>query len=85
LYDIYHMQIMEGDIIRTIRDNRSGSHTSTPGVCPVGDELDGTQELNWRAVAGAIADTGFAGFVAHEFVRLAIALTAAEAVAACNV
>jgi hydroxypyruvate isomerase len=68
LYDIYHMQIMEGDIIRTIRDNREWiAHFHTGGV-PGRHELDGTQELNWHAVAAAIADTGFAGYVAHEFV-----------------
>src|SRR5207302_1093462 len=56
LYDIYHMQIMEGDIIRTIRDNREWlAHFHTGGV-PGRHELDGTQELNWHAVAAAIAD-----------------------------
>jgi len=86
LYDIYHMQIMEGDIIRTIRDNREWiAHFHTGGV-PGRHELDGTQELNWRAVAGAIADTGFAGFVAHEFVPTRDPLTSLrEAVAVCNV
>ncbi len=68
LYDIYHMQIMEGDIIRTIRDNRDSiAHFHTGGV-PGRHELDATQELNWHAVAAAIADTGFQGYVAHEFV-----------------
>jgi hydroxypyruvate isomerase len=68
LYDIYHMQIMEGDIIRTIRDNIAYiGHFHTGGV-PGRHELDGTQELNWRAIAQAIADLKFEGFVAHEFV-----------------
>jgi len=68
LYDIYHMQIMEGDIIRTIRDNATFiGHFHTGGV-PGRHELDGTQELNWHAIATAIADTGFQGFLAHEFV-----------------
>jgi len=68
LYDIYHMQIMDGDIIRTIRDNiQYLGHFHTGGV-PGRHELDDTQELNWRAVARAIADLGFQGFVAHEFV-----------------
>src|SRR6185369_7893545 len=68
LYDIYHMQIMEGDVIRTIRDNAQYiAHFHTGGV-PGRHELDGTQELNWRAVASAIADTGFTGYLAHEFV-----------------
>jgi len=68
LYDIYHMQIMEGDIIRTIRDNiQYIAHFHTGGV-PGRHELDNTQELNWRAIANAIADLNFQGFVAHEFV-----------------
>jgi hydroxypyruvate isomerase len=68
LYDIYHMQIMEGDIIRTIRDNiQFLGHFHTGGV-PGRHELDDTQELTWRAVARAIADLGFQGFIAHEFV-----------------
>lgn len=67
LYDIYHMQIMEGDIIRTIRDNAAWiAHFHTGGV-PGRHELDGTQELNWHAVTAAIADTGFQGYLAHEF------------------
>jgi len=67
LYDIYHMQIMEGDIIRTIRDNaESIGHYHTGGV-PGRHELDDTQELFYPAIARAIADTGFSGFVAHEF------------------
>jgi len=86
LYDIYHMQIMEGDIIRTIRENREWiAHFHTGGV-PGRHELDGTQELNWRAVASAIADSGFTGFVAHEFVPTRDPLTSLrEAVAVCNV
>jgi hydroxypyruvate isomerase len=86
LYDIYHMQIMEGDIIRTIRDNRDWiAHFHTGGV-PGRHELDGTQELNWHAVAAAIADTGFPGFVAHEFVPTRDPLTSLrEAAAVCNV
>jgi len=67
LYDIYHMQIMEGDVIRTIRDNiQYLGHFHTGGV-PGRHELDGTQELNWNAIAKAIADTGYTGYVAHEF------------------
>jgi hydroxypyruvate isomerase len=68
LYDIYHMQIMEGDVIRTIRDHAAEiGHYHTGGV-PGRHELDGTQELNYRAIAQAIADTGFIGFLAHEFI-----------------
>lgn len=67
LYDIYHMQIMEGDVIRTIRDNiRYIGHFHTGGV-PGRHELDDTQELNWHAVARAIADVNFTGYMAHEF------------------
>ncbi len=67
LYDIYHMQIMEGDIIRTLRDSIAHiGHIHTGGV-PGRHEIDETQELNYRAVARALADLGFAGFVAHEF------------------
>ena len=68
LYDIYHMQIMEGDVIRTVRDYGAEiGHFHTGGV-PGRHELDATQELNYHAVATAITDTGFTGFVAHEFV-----------------
>ena len=68
LYDIYHMQIMEGDVIRTIREHASHiGHFHTGGV-PGRHELDDTQELNYHAVARAIAETGFTGYVAHEFV-----------------
>jgi len=67
LYDIYHMQIMEGDVIRTVRDNLAWiGHFHTGGV-PGRHEIDGTQELNYHAVAKAIADAGFQGFIAHEF------------------
>jgi len=67
LYDIYHMQIMEGDIIRTIGDHHQWiAHFHTGGV-PGRHDIDDSQELNYHAVAAAIADTGFAGYVAHEF------------------
>ena len=67
LYDIYHMQIMEGDVIRTIRDSHPHiAHFHTGGV-PGRNELDDRQELNWRAVAQAIVDVGFGGYLAHEF------------------
>jgi hydroxypyruvate isomerase len=68
LYDIYHMQIMEGDLIETIRQNIQWiGHFHTGGV-PGRHELDGTQEIQWAAVMQAIADSGFKGYVAHEFV-----------------
>jgi hydroxypyruvate isomerase len=86
LYDIYHMQIMEGDLIRTIRDNREYfTHFHTGGV-PGRHELDDTQEIQWRTVASAIADMGFQGYFAHEFVPARDPLTSLrEAVALCNV
>ncbi len=86
LYDIYHMQIMEGDVMRTIGANIAHiAHFHTGGV-PGRHELDDTQELNWRAVARAIADTGFQGYVAHEFVPTRDPLTSLrEAVAVCDV
>jgi len=86
LYDIYHMQIMEGDVIRTIREHigRIG-HFHTGGV-PGRHEIDDTQELNYRTVARAIADTGFAGYVAHEFVPSREPLRSLrDAVAICDV
>ncbi len=68
LYDIYHAQIMDGDVIRTIRANiQHIAHFHTGGN-PGRNELDDTQELNWRTIAKAIADLGFQGYVAHEFV-----------------
>jgi len=86
LYDIYHMQIMEGDVIRTIRANIGHiAHFHTGGV-PGRHELDDTQEINWRAVCRAIIDAGFTGYVAHEFVPTRDPLTSLrEAVALCDV
>jgi hydroxypyruvate isomerase len=86
LYDIYHMQIMEGDVIRTIRQNLAHiAHFHTGGV-PGRHELDDGQELNWKTVCKAIADQGFAGYLAHEFVPSRDPLTSLrEAVALCTV
>ena len=68
LYDIYHMQIMEGDIIRTIQENiQYIAHFHTGGV-PGRHELDDTQELQWRTIAKAIAELNYQGYIAHEFV-----------------
>ena len=68
LYDIYHMQVMEGDVIRTIRDNRDiFRHYHTGGV-PGRAEIDDTQELGYVGIAKAIADLSFDGYVAHEFI-----------------
>ena len=86
LYDIYHMQIMEGDIIRTIRENiQYIAHFHTGGV-PGRHELDDTQELQWRTVAKAIADLNFQGFFAHEFEPTKDPMTSLrQAVALCTV
>jgi len=68
LYDIYHMQIMEGDVIATIRRHHGFfAHYHTGGV-PGRHEIDETQELNYPAILRAIADTGYQGFVAQEFI-----------------
>jgi hydroxypyruvate isomerase len=70
LYDIYHMQIMEGDIIRTIRENNKFiAHYHTGGV-PGRHEIDETQEIYYPSIMSAIADTGFRGFVAQEFIPI---------------
>ena len=67
LYDIYHMQIMEGDVCATIKENIAHiGHFHTGGV-PGRHEIDDTQELNYTRVCKAIVDSGFQGFVAHEF------------------
>jgi hydroxypyruvate isomerase len=67
LYDIYHMQIMEGDIIATIREHhRFIGHYHTAGN-PGRKDLDDQQELNYRGICAAIAATGFDGYIAHEF------------------
>ncbi|MEZ4972259.1 MAG: TIM barrel protein [Cyclobacteriaceae bacterium] len=68
LYDIYHMQIMEGDVIATIKKyNKYIAHYHTAGV-PGRHEIDETQELNYPAIMHAIVKTGFKGFVAQEFI-----------------
>ena len=86
LYDIYHMQIMDGDIIRTIRDNLEHiDHFHTGGV-PGRHELDATQELQWATVCKAIADAGFKGYVAHEFIPTRDPIASLrEAIALCDV
>lgn len=68
LYDIYHMQIDEGDVIRTLTDNHQYiAHYHTAGV-PGRHELDELQELNYPAIMKAILATGFKGYVAQEFI-----------------
>jgi hydroxypyruvate isomerase len=68
LYDIYHMQIMEGDVVATIKKHNSYiAHYHTGGV-PGRHEIDETQELYYPAIMRAIVETGFKGFVAQEFI-----------------
>ena len=68
LYDIYHMQIMEGDVIRTIRDNHEYINHYHTGGNPGRNEINDSQELNYPAIMEAIYETGFDGFVAQEFI-----------------
>jgi hydroxypyruvate isomerase len=68
LYDIYHAQIMEGDIIRTIHENKDYIGHYHTGGNPGRNEIDDTQELYYPAIMRAIAETGYSGYVAHEFV-----------------
>jgi hydroxypyruvate isomerase len=78
LYDIYHMQIMEGDVIRTIRGAiGSIAHFHTAGV-PGRHEIDSRQELNYPAICRAIVDAGFTGFLAQEFTPTGEPLRALE-------
>lgn len=68
LYDIFHMQIMEGDVCDTIKENHQYiAHYHTGGV-PGRNEIDDTQELHYPRIMQAILDTGFKGFVAQEFI-----------------
>lgn len=67
VYDIYHVQIMNGDVVRTLKDNLDlCCHIHVAGV-PTRQEIDGTQELNYRYIAQQIADMGYDGYVAHEW------------------
>jgi hydroxypyruvate isomerase len=86
LYDIYHMQIMEGDLVRTIQQNIQWlAHFHTGGV-PGRHELDGTQEVQWDGVMRGIAAANFGGYVAHEFVPTRDPLTSLrQAVDLCDV
>jgi hydroxypyruvate isomerase len=68
LYDIYHMQIMEGDLIRTIRESAPYIAHYHTGGNPGRHEIDDTQEIYYPAVMKAIVATGFKGYVAQEFI-----------------
>jgi hydroxypyruvate isomerase len=86
LYDIYHMQIMEGDLVATIQKNIDWfAHFHTGGV-PGRHELDGSQEVQWDGVMRGIAATNFKGYIAHEFVPTRDPLMSLrEAVDLCDV
>jgi len=86
LYDIYHAQIMEGDIIRTIRTFKEHIGHYHTGGNPGRNEIDETQELYYPAIMRAIVETGYTGYVAHEFVPKRDPLTSlAQAVKICDV
>jgi len=87
LYDIYHMQIMEGDVIATIRKSHPYiAHYHTGGV-PGRNEIDETQELHYPAIMKAIVDTGFKGHVAQEFIpkRADVLASLRQGVTICDV
>jgi hydroxypyruvate isomerase len=86
LYDIYHMQIMEGDVIRTIRDNHQYIGHYHTGGNPGRNEIDDSQELYYPAIMRAIKETGFKGFVGQEFLPTRDPLTSlAEGIKICTV
>src|SRR3954451_22482212 len=68
LYDIYHMQIMEGDVIRTIKKNKDYIGHYHTGGNPGRHEIDETQELNYPAIVKAILDTGYDGYLGQEYI-----------------
>jgi hydroxypyruvate isomerase len=70
LYDIYHMQIMEGDVIRTIQDNKDAFGHYHTGGNPGRHEIDETQELNYPAIVRAILETGYDGYLGQEYIPL---------------
>ncbi len=86
LYDIYHMQIMEGDVIRTIQDNHQYFKHYHTGGNPGRNEIDETQELNYPAIMRAILETGYTGFVGQEFIPTRPPLTSlGQAISLCDV
>ncbi|MBA7597467.1 hypothetical protein ES703_04470 [subsurface metagenome] len=86
LYDIYHAQIMEGDIIRTIRDYKEYIGHYHTGGNPGRNEIDETQELYYPAIMRAIVETGFKGYVGQEFIPKRDPLTSlAQGVQICDV
>ncbi len=86
LYDAFHMQIMEGDLVRTVQTNKDWiGHFHTGGV-PGRHELDNRQEVQWDGLMRGIVATGFQGYVAHEFSPTRDPLTSLrQAVDLCDV
>ena len=86
LYDVYHMQIMEGDVIRTLTDNLDAiAHVHTAGV-PGRHEIDETQELFYPAIVRALDAAGYEGYVGQEFIPVGDPQAAlADAVRRCTV
>ena len=86
LYDIYHMQIMEGDVIRTIREYHEYIGHYHTGGNPGRNEIDDSQELNYPSIMRAIVETGYTGFVGQEFIPSRTPLISLrEAVHICDV
>jgi hydroxypyruvate isomerase len=86
LYDIYHMQIMEGDVIRTIVENWDYIAHFHTGGNPGRNEIDESQELNYTAICKAIVEKGFTGFIAQEFIPKRDPMTSlAQAFRICDV
>ena len=84
LFDIYHMQIMDGDVIRTLTSNVKWiRHIHTAGV-PGRGPLDDAQELNYRAIVTALHGAGYRGFIGHEFMPRGDAETELKAAVACS-
>jgi hydroxypyruvate isomerase len=67
LYDIYHAQIMDGDVVRNIKDNFQWIGHFHTGGNPGRHDIDESQELNYRFIAQSIVDLGFTGFLSHEY------------------
>ncbi len=87
LYDIYHMQIMEGDVIRTIQTYKDHiAPLSHRAACRDATSWTSRQELNWPAITEAIIATGFTGYMAHEFIPKRDPITSLrEAITLCDV
>ena len=86
LYDIYHMQIMEGDVIRTIQENKDYIGHYHTGGNPGRHEIDETQELNYPAIVKAILDTGYDGYLGQEYIPAREPLASlAQGYRICNV